>query len=429
MHSLISVAHTIQAWGVTCHAVGGVVRERFFGRIAEDMDVVVPVPALKLTKELARHLRWAFVPLDTERDIGRLAAPNGLTVDIARYTHPTLDADLRQRDLTINAMAVPLGEALLDLNTPFAELDVVDPCGGVADLHKRLIRGISKANFAADPLRLLRVFRFMARLEFTPTPETLAWVSELSPRIQQVAQERVIYELELLLDRPHAAPAMVAAYQCQLLSQLFPPLSPGFPQAVFEALERLENFIPLLAPDLSAYLDEALSGKRTRRALLKLALFLDACHDLTDCRAWGSTMRLGNRDAVMLERVRAGAALIHRWAGNLPAPNQLYHVFQELQEDVLGAVLLVQARASQLSESQQKICDWLQAAWFTPDHPVAHPPALLDGQFLMAELGLTPGPQIGKLLVAIKEAQAEQLVQTRAEALAYAARLFADNRQ
>jgi hypothetical protein len=95
----------------------------------------------------------------------------------------------------------------------------------------------------------------------------------------------------------------------------------------------------------------------------------------------------------------------------------------------LGAVLLVQARASQLSESQQKICDWLQAAWFTPDHPVAHPPALLDGQFLMAELGLTPGPQIGKLLVAIKEAQAEQLVQTRAEALAYAARLFADNRQ
>lgn len=429
MHSLISVAHTIQAWGVTCHAVGGVVRERFFGRIAEDMDVVVPVPALKLTKELARHLRWAFVPLDTERDIGRLAAPNGLTVDIARYTHPTLDADLRQRDLTINAMAVPLGESLLDLTIPFAELEVVDPCGGVIDLHQRQIRGISKANFAADPLRLLRVFRFMARLEFTPTPETLAWVSELSPRIQQVAQERVIYELELLLDRPHAAPAMVAAYHSQLLSQLFPPLSPGFPQAVFQALERMEYFIPLLAPHLRAYLDEVLSGKRTRRALLKLALLLDACQDLSDCREWGVAMRLGNRDALMLERVRAGAALISHWAGDLPTPTALYHVFQNLQEDVLGATLLVQARSAQLSEAEQTVCEWLQAAWATAGHPVAHPPALLDGQLLMAELGLTPGPQIGKLLVAIKEAQAERNVQTQAQALAYATRLLADNRQ
>src|SRR5690606_17696573 len=93
----------------------------------------------------------------------------------------TLERDLQRRDLTINAMAQrPDGE-------------VIDPCGGQRDLHARLLRHVGDA-FAEDPVRILRLARFAARLhKFSVAEETLVLCRRMAAdgEVDALVPERV----------------------------------------------------------------------------------------------------------------------------------------------------------------------------------------------------------------------------------------------
>jgi poly(A) polymerase len=102
----------------------------------------------------------------------------------------SIEEDLARRDFTVNAMAMKLPDG------PF-----VDPHGGLADLAAKRLRTPSspEISFEDDPLRMLRAARFAAQLELTPTPETLAAISERRERLQIVSRERIRDELSRLL--------------------------------------------------------------------------------------------------------------------------------------------------------------------------------------------------------------------------------------
>ena len=102
----------------------------------------------------------------------------------------SIEEDLARRDFTVNAMAMKLPDG------PF-----VDPHGGLADLAAKRLRTPSspEISFEDDPLRMLRAARFAAQLELTPTPETLAAVTERRERLQIVSRERIRDELSRLL--------------------------------------------------------------------------------------------------------------------------------------------------------------------------------------------------------------------------------------
>jgi tRNA nucleotidyltransferase (CCA-adding enzyme) len=147
------------------YLVGGAVRDLLLGRGRVDVDVVVEGDAAALAErlgaEVISHTRFGTAKVSVE----------GHEIDLARarteaYTHPGalpivgpaqhLEADLRRRDFTINAMAIPLrGEPRL-----------IDPHGGQTDLAAGLLRVLHPGSFADDPTRAIRAARYAARFGF-----------------------------------------------------------------------------------------------------------------------------------------------------------------------------------------------------------------------------------------------------------------------
>jgi len=194
------------------HLVGGSVRDLLLGRSPRELDLVVEGDAVAL----ARRLDPAAVVHD--RFATATALVGGHAVDLAtarreRYPQPGalpevspagLEEDLRRRDVTVNAMALPLAGG------PLAAVP-----GAVDDLSAGVLRVLHDASFVDDPTRLYRLARYAARLGFAVDPRT-RWLADAAVRggaPQTVSGPRVGAELRLAAGEPDppAALAWLAA--------------------------------------------------------------------------------------------------------------------------------------------------------------------------------------------------------------------------
>ncbi|MBY5993703.1 multifunctional CCA addition/repair protein [Ferrimonas balearica] len=215
------------------YLVGGAVRDELLGIPVKDRDhLVVGASAEQMTALGYRQVGKSFPVFlhpdsgeeyalaRTERKTGR--GYGGFDFDAAPSV--TLEADLKRRDLTINAMARGQDGTLHD------------PYGGQADLKARQLRHVSPA-FEEDPLRVLRVARFAARfhhLGFTVADETLALMGRLSDsgELDFLSAERVWQETARALTEPHPEVYFQVLAECRALTVLFPELAAlqGVPQ-------------------------------------------------------------------------------------------------------------------------------------------------------------------------------------------------------
>ena len=172
--------------------VGGAVRDAALGRPVVDADVVVePGTEADAAKAIARAVGGAAFPLSEEFGTWRaLDAERAWHVDVTPLRGGGLEADLEQRDFTINALAVPLGEL---------DAEPVDRAGGLGDLERRVLRAVSERAFADDPLRLLRAARLAASLGLEIDADTVALARAEAPRAAEPAGERRLAELRLLV--------------------------------------------------------------------------------------------------------------------------------------------------------------------------------------------------------------------------------------
>src|SRR3954453_8820949 len=137
------------------YVVGGAVRDLLLQRKVEltDLDLVLGDAAIPVARRVADRLGWAYYPLDEARDVARLvfmpSASTPLVCDIAGMRGGSIEADLRLRDFTVNAMA-------LAFTTAYTTPILIDTVGGQSDLHKRLLRRVSAMSIADYPVRLLR---------------------------------------------------------------------------------------------------------------------------------------------------------------------------------------------------------------------------------------------------------------------------------
>lgn len=171
------------------HLVGGSVRDQLLHRQSSylDLDFVLPQRAIETAAAIAKACDAGFVVLDAQRQIARVVFEQ-ITVDFAQQQGESLEADLRRRDFTINAIAYhPITQS------------IVDPLGGQQDISRKTIRMVSADNLAADPLRLMRAYRQAAQLNFTVEPKTQEAIHQLSPQIKKIAVERIRSELDALL--------------------------------------------------------------------------------------------------------------------------------------------------------------------------------------------------------------------------------------
>jgi tRNA nucleotidyltransferase (CCA-adding enzyme) len=217
---------------VQIYLVGGAVRDHLLGQPVTDKDYVV----VGATPQTMRELGYLQVGRDfpvflhpqTKQEYALARTRRGDRLEGMVLADPavSLEQDLARRDLTINAIAM----------TEAGEL--IDPFGGAEDLKQGCLRHVSDA-FCDDPIRLLRVARFMARyaaLGFRVADETLSLMREMVARgqLDGLVPERVWQELERSLGEDDPRPFFDTLRQVGALAVLLPELDGlfGVPQPV-----------------------------------------------------------------------------------------------------------------------------------------------------------------------------------------------------
>ncbi len=167
--------------------VGGTVRDVLLNRQVKDLDFVINEDAIKLAREFAEQINGSYVLLDEFFQIGRVVK-DGITIDFSRLSGNSIEDDLQERDFTINAIATDL-----DLKK------LIDPFNGLQDLNKKKIRMVKEENLKADPLRILRAYRFNVTLDFEIDEKTREALKKNAHLMKVTAKERVKEELWKIL--------------------------------------------------------------------------------------------------------------------------------------------------------------------------------------------------------------------------------------
>jgi putative nucleotidyltransferase with HDIG domain len=453
--------------------VGGFVRDALLGRPLTDVDLAVQGDPLRAARALGAAVGARPFVLDKERGTYRVmetAKDGRRQYDLSRVQGKGIEEDLRLRDFTVNALAVPVEAwrpkkdwkpALLDLS------------GGRADLKARRLKFVSEGALKADPLRMMRAFRLAAELEFTIDPKTLAAVTKHRARLRRSAPERVREELMKLLVTPDAGRWLVEMDRRRLLTAVLPEGEAmrktarqyygaegvmGHSLAAVRSLDRLLRDLPALFPEfaapLRAHLQEPVGGF-PRYVLLKLGELLHDVGKPKTAKTEGGKMhfyghehvgadlaeRIGQRLRLSNDENRTVARLVrgHMRPGNLGhlpslSDRAVYRFYRDLEGDAVG--MLVVSLADHFTYLSDKVIRARKDPVHRRMHEMlsrfflrretVHPPKIVDGRALMEKLGVEEGPLVGRLLNAVREAQAAGRVKSPEQALKLAEALLKD---
>ena len=220
--------------GHDLYVVGGSVRDAMLGRSggdpAEDIDFATdarPDDILAAVRPIADDVYTVGKDFGT---IGAIIA--GVVAEITTYRREIyreesrkpvvtfgddLDTDLSRRDFTVNAMALRI----------IPEPEMVDPCGGLADLAVGRLRTPLDPHvaFSDDPLRMLRLFRFVSTLGFEADDAAVAAVREMADRLEIVSPERIRDELDKLMVGEHVEAGLWGLIESGLAGRFLPELT------------------------------------------------------------------------------------------------------------------------------------------------------------------------------------------------------------
>ncbi|MCE5312174.1 MAG: hypothetical protein LLF86_03380, partial [Nitrospiraceae bacterium] len=203
------------------YIVGGAVRDIIAAKPLRDIDVAVIRDAVGLGNEFAALTGSTAVPFDRKSATVRVAR-GGFFIDISSFKGNAIEDDLRQRDITINAMALPLSLAANGLISAKAKDSIIDPLGGLNDLAAKTVRMVSEENLKSDPVRLLRIYRFAATLGFSVDEATAEAAARLAPLAGSSAPERLAEELRHIFSMPDSADAVRMMRYNRLLENILP---------------------------------------------------------------------------------------------------------------------------------------------------------------------------------------------------------------
>lgn len=458
---------------------GGVVRDALLGREVQDVDIAVAGDAHPVGHAVADHLGATAVPLP-EWNIVRVAladcAENGRPFLVDISGHPgSIEDDLRSRDFTVDAMAIPIG--CWDSDERFDA--IIDPLNGKADLARRVLRAGSDGVFAADPGRMLRAVRLSQQVGLRMEPDTARLIRRDAHFLHRVSPERVRDEFMSILAAPGARPQLEVLDRLDLLCRVIPELEAtkdcqqprshhywdvwGHLIHCVEYAEEVtaghrNNAIYTMAPWTAkedAYFAEVIGDGHNRRTVLKLAALL---HDIAKPQtraadADGRIRFLGHSEEGaeivqhrlaslrMSRRITdlvAEMVLHHlrpsqlRQGSAMPSPRAIFRYYRDVGDAAVDTLYLAMAdvlaaRGPDLSPERwanyaRMVAAVLESGTEQPGNCNGNPP-LINGHDLMDALDLPPGPRIGSLLERLREAEAVGEISSREDAMKLAARL------
>jgi len=425
--------------------VGGGLRDALLGRPVADVDIAVAGDPAAAAARLARVHRASRFPLSSAFGAWRLSGGTlPVQVDITPIQGGSLDADLALRDLTVNAMAVPVA----------GEPAVWDPHGGRADLQARRLRAVGPGTFVADPVRILRIARLAEQLGFAIDRPSARWAAAATPQLWSKAPERLRDELYRMMCLPRAWSAFETLDGLGGLGALVPELDQarGLDQSEYHhkdvlghTLEVVEHCCALRedpgvvfrsdGPAIAAILGEAVADLLTRGQVLALSALL---HDMAKPATRGE---LPNGRVTFLHHDRVGAEMAAALTQRLRTATRVREIVVMCVAEHLQLGFLVHRQPLSLRRIDAYLCRTGPAPVemillsvadrLATRGPRAHeiqitrhlelarqvmrahldlrarepitPP--IAGDVLAARLGLRPGPWLGEVLAEIRAAQ------------------------
>lgn len=401
------VQQEAQDLGMNLYLVGGAVRDLMGGSPIRDLDFTTEGNPLRLARRLEEE-KMRRVEIDSSRRSAELVMPDGvfLSLEMARsevYAAPgklpevapaPIMEDLRRRDFSVNAMGISL--------TPGSRGLLLDPTNGLADIERRELRILHNYSFVHDPLRLLRLVRFSARLGFKPEPRTQElFEAALERGYQDYIQAASLgREVEQIAREANVAAVLKALDDYNLLAVLHPLLPKRTPD--YEDLAKLQKYREQAEqtgyrpdPFIAAlhYLSRRLKGGARNQLLRNLAL-----------------KKATVKQVLGLEKeARKVVKLLSR--RRKIAPREIFHLLTPIPIELLVFVL---AEYSGKQKVQAKIYNFLFKY-----RPLRNKLPVRELQLM----GVSTGPKFDQILEKYFEAQLDGKLRGRAEQLRFLRKL------
>ena len=372
--------------GQRVYIVGGVVRDLLLGYPNFDLDLVVEGDAVKLAQQVAKTSRANLLAYH-RFGTAKLRYEN-FTLDLATarketYARPgalptvtpgTLKDDLIRRDFSINAMAISLAA------DDYGEL--VDPYHGKNDLEHRLIRILHPGSFSDDATRILRGVRYEQRFGFEFEAQTAQLLKRNIPMLDTISGDRIRHELELIFKEKQPELAIKRLGELGVLPRISPFFkADGWIAEKFDKARRLKK--PTQLPSLYFCL---LSYSFSERNIEQFLARLNIPAKLS--RAMRDTLRL-----------KTSLPLLDRPSQK---PSDIYYLLREYEPLAIQA----NALASESSTAQRYLQLFLTKLRYVR--------TALNGEELK-RLGISAGPEMGKVLQTLHKAKLNGEVRTKAD--------------
>jgi putative nucleotidyltransferase with HDIG domain len=429
--AVLQIASTLRSHGFQAWLVGGCVRDLILGREPKDYDICTDARPGQLQELFpkAELVGAQFGVMLVDRvEVATFRSDH----DYRDGRHPgevTFETDPKQdvlrRDFTVNAL-------LLDPDfTGPVESAAIDHVGGLADLRAGVIRAIGdpERRFEEDHLRLLRAVRFAARFGFEIEPATMAAMQRLRGQIQRVSPERVRDELVRTLTEGGARRGFELLDASGLLAEVLPEA------AALKGVQQPPEFHP--EGDVWTHTLIMLEGLRSPPPALAMGVLL---HDIGK----PGTFRMADRirfDGHVELGVKIARGILNRLKFSNADSDQII----ALVENHMRFMSIGRMRESKLKrflrmpdfdghlELHRLDCASSHGGFdsyeFAKQKLAELPPEqlrpkrLLNGNDLM-EAGYRAGPSFGKILEAVEDAQLEQRIHSKEEALALVRETF-----
>lgn len=238
---ILEIGSVLEKAGFEAYLVGGCVRGLLMGREPKDWDITTnakPEEIQKLFPDNVYENQFGTVGVKTRSEDLALkiveVTPYRLEGKYTDKRHPdeikfakTIEEDLSRRDFTVNAIALALNES--QRSNVKGQMSLIDPFGGQEDLKNKILRAVGnpEERFQEDALRLMRAVRFMAQLGFSIEAQTEAAVKKHAGLLEFISKERVRDEVSKLLMTENAADGIWKMQELDLLKLVLPELKEG----------------------------------------------------------------------------------------------------------------------------------------------------------------------------------------------------------
>ena len=438
LDELSPLTERFAAAGHRLYLVGGTVRHLLIADDSDEFDFDATTSARPV--EIKACLEgWADAIWTQGERFGTIGAKkNGRTYEITTHRAEAynddsrkpyvefadeIEVDLSRRDFTINAMALELTVA-----TP----SLVDPFGGAVDLATRTLRTplSPEVSFSDDPLRMLRAARFIARYDLRAVEELTAAVTAMHGRLSIISAERIRDELDKLITVDHPTAGLWFAIETGLADEFLPELPAmrleqdpihRHKDVLTHTLAVVENVRADMRPDfdfrrtrlaalfhdvgkpqtrgfqkskgVTFHHHDAVGARMTRKRLGALRYSnddIDAITELVALHLRFHTYEMGWTDSAVRRYVRDAGSL-------LAELNVLTRCDCTTRNERKAAML-----AKRMDELEERIVELAQREELAAIRPE------LDGTQVMEQLGIGPGPLVGKALAFLLEIRLDE---------------------